>query len=471
MTDSERFALLRDLALLEPAAEHTPDPTRWFLPLPAHETALRADTLVVRGERGAGKTSLFAFVNAVDTPTLARLFPSAHVAGTTWIDGFSKGMTHPHVDVLEHYGRDASPSDLRNVWLVNLVRVVAHDPALRLGFPEALEVLLDETPQDPRRWVHIASEHMPRLAAYLDAVERRLEAEGRTVIVVYDYLDQIGALSESGVRASFTGALLAMWSSLSGRYRFLRGKVFVREDLFAAAKRAFPDASKLESRSVSLSWSNESLYRMLIRRVTSQSDALRAWIEVAIPLKRDALLGYLPPDTLPETGDVSQKAFADRLAGETMGIGLRKGYTYRWIVNRLQDAHGRVVPRSLVNLIGIAARIMIDHGPETTPADQLLSTRALMAALEETSRRRAGELGEEHEVVQRMNALEGITVLLDREAVIRMLDADRGDGEAVFRELIQLGILALRSDGRVDVPDIYRFGYGIKRKGGVARPR
>ena len=45
------------------------------------------------------------------------------------------------------------------------------------------------------------------------------------------------------------------------------------------------------------------------------------------------------------------------------------------------------------------------------------------------------------------------------------------DGRAVLDELVRLGVIAIRSDGRVDVPDIYRFGFGILRKGGVARPR
>ncbi|MEI7835486.1 MAG: hypothetical protein WCK05_03645 [Planctomycetota bacterium] len=45
------------------------------------------------------------------------------------------------------------------------------------------------------------------------------------------------------------------------------------------------------------------------------------------------------------------------------------------------------------------------------------------------------------------------------------------DGERAFTELERLGVLRVRPDGRVDVPDLYRYGYEIKRKGGVARPR
>ncbi len=43
------------------------------------------------------------------------------------------------------------------------------------------------------------------------------------------------------------------------------------------------------------------------------------------------------------------------------------------------------------------------------------------------------------------------------------------DGEGVFDELRRTGVLEVRRDGRIDVPDIYRYGYGIKRKGGARR--
>ena len=82
-------------------------------------------------------------------------------------------------------------------------------------------------------------------------------------------------------------------------------------------------------------------------------------------------------------------------------------------------------------------------------------------------------------MVQRLEQLRNVVLLASRKALVTRLsqapaDADDGygaDGDAVFDELVRLGVLKVRPDGRVDVPDIYRFGYGIKRKGGVARPR
>jgi hypothetical protein len=211
------------------------------------------------------------------------------------------------------------------------------------------------------------------------------------------------------------------------------------------------------------------------------SSEMRDWIErggKGVPLAEHVLGGFMPPDPLPEKGRISQKSFIDHLAGEQMGKGLGKGYTYRWIPNRLQDAHVRVVPRSLLNLIGYAAKTACTQ-PPLAVGDRLLHPDELHKALEQTSLGRVQELAEEHKVVARLKNLEGLTVMLDSRRVQRKLaepvageeDGFGDDGNRVMSELIRLGVLSVRPDGRIDVPDIYRYGFGIKRKGGVARPR
>ena len=47
--------------------------------------------------------------------------------------------------------------------------------------------------------------------------------------------------------------------------------------------------------------------------------------------------------------------------------------------------------------------------------------------------------------------------------------ADLRNGAAVLDELKRIGVVSVRDDGRIDVPDIYREGFGIKRKGGTKR--
>jgi hypothetical protein len=254
----------------------------------------------------------------------------------------------------------------------------------------------------------------------------------------------------------------------------------VREDLFQASLSTFPDASKLDARSVSLEWRVEDLYRVLIKHIANTSEQLKDWVTSssrAIPLGCNDGLGWMPPTALPETGTASQKAFVDHLAGEQMGTGEKKGLTYRWIPNRLQDAHARAVPRSFLSIVRYAATFALERGPGAQSL-RLLTPIELQGALEKTSQNRARELKEEFPVVDRLENLRGKTVMLERRVAIAALSQARSqndehgnDGERVLHTLIELGAMSERDDGRIDVPDIYRYGFGILRKGGVKRPR
>ena len=44
--------------------------------------------------------------------------------------------------------------------------------------------------------------------------------------------------------------------------------------------------------------------------------------------------------------------------------------------------------------------------------------------------------------------------------------AERG-WNGIQEDLTRLGVFKLRQDGRIDMPDLYRVGFGLSRKGGV----
>jgi hypothetical protein len=53
-----------------------------------------------------------------------------------------------------------------------------------------------------------------------------------------------------------------------------------------------------------------------------------------------------------------------------------------------------------------------------------------------------------------------------------LLPARLSEGAAGVREdLIRLGVLRLMRNGRIDVPDVYRLGFGLAKRGGVALKR
>lgn len=475
-------ALLDDLEGLLPGAGVLEDIRRVFLPLPHHTLALRPDTGLILGKRGAGKTALFQFLMSFrEEPTLlAGIFPDARLPRLILIDGFHEmRMEHPSDAALDVFAR-RDDETLRVLWAAHLACRLIKAGVREAGPLSRLFTSWEADVNDLDTWVQHARGDLAALLEWLDALDRQLRHERRTVFIAYDHLDRI-RLPTRGARERYAATLVALWGSLTPRYHHLRPKIFLREDLFAAAQRSSPEASRLGTTSISLDWDTESLFRVLIRAMAALSERTRAWITSGpkgIPLEEHDVLGWMPLGSLPDTGPVSQKTFAAHMAGGLMVTGFIRAFTYRWIANRLKDAHGRIVPRSLLNLVAYAAGSARDSEGRAR-GDQLLMPRDLVNALPATSLGRIMELQEEHQVVARLANLRGQTLLLDRGEVERLLahpaetqdDGFGHDGARVTEELSRLGVLTIRHDGLVDIPDIYRHGYGIRRMPGATSRR
>lgn len=476
----DRLRLLGHLAQLAPDEDTSEDIARVFLPLPVHALALRPDVIVIQGTRGAGKTALFRLVQELKGD-IRSFFNDPSIPSATWLDGYSEtSITHPSAIALDALVARVGEDDqaLRAFWAVHLLTRLAAEGVPGVRVPLAVEAAQRESPGDPTSWISTANQTIAAVMAALDDAERTLAGRGQLVFVSYDHLDRIGVLAEhQSTRRRLVRALLSLWLSSAARYRHLRAKVFLRPDLFDEAEASFPDASKLRPRSVLLTWDVASLYQLAIRHLLNRGPApeiARVWVEdMGIPWKDSGPFGAMPATKM----DVrEQKTFAEHLAGETMGSGSRKGFTYRWIPARLRDAGGAIVPRSLLRLLRHAAKDTLTAGPPTS--GPLMDPSRLVGALQQTSKDRVSELTEEYPLVRRLDRLQGAVLLMERRDVISELrkrppddDGYGDDGGAVFDELRRIGVLDTRSDGRVDVPDIYRYGFGIKRRGGTKAPR
>lgn len=446
-----------------------------FLPLPRHLLALRVETAIILGARGAGKTAMFHLVRELG-PKLPDFYDARNVPVATWLDAFSEERTQPAAPVLDDLSAQfSSDGALRAFWMAHLLGRLVDEYVVRsVPLPPDFARLRTGKETEPSAWVGWAEKNPGAIMAALDAIERSLGERQETLFATYDALDRIGLLDRRH-RQRLIRTLLALWLTLSNRYRNLRAKIFLRHDLFEEAERGFSDASKLRQRSATLDWDVESLFRLVVRHLANTGPHLkvaRDWLlrveGLVLEDRRD--FGFAPGN-MPK--DV-RKSFASAIAGEVMGSGVKKGYTHRWIPDRLQDADGRIVPRSILRLFANAARhAQLDP---LQRGDPLMLPIDLSAALIDTSRQRASELEEEYEVVKRLENLRRTTMLMEKEEVVALLDRKRADkldlgGDDIFEELRRIGVLEQRSDGRIDVPDIYRYGYGIKRKGGVRRPR
>lgn len=194
---------------------------------------------------------------------------------------------------------------------------------------------------------------------------------------------------------------------------------------------------------------------------------------------QDPDLGYKPN----EQNEILGK-FMSMMVGEYMGKDPKKGKSYSWPPNHLQDANGDLAPRSFLKCFSSAAKDMCNHPEEVEnlPDAKLILPARIQGALLDVSNECVQELQEEYPWLEELkNAFSGLTMLMNQEEFIEHIDMDLWSEEQkktlpasspheIFTVLQKLGIVMVASDGRVNVPEIYLHGFKMKRKGGLRRP-
>ncbi len=150
------------------------------------------------------------------------------------------------------------------------------------------------------------------------------------------------------------------------------------------------------------------------------------------------------------------------------------------IPTHLGDANSIATPRSFLAALRTAA-------DETNQDWELaLDWRSIHSGVRRASEIRVIELGEDFPWTKpAMEALEGLNVPCSRkdlvsrwtansvmERVESLPSGDRNKNatlglQGLLNDLVEVGVLKLRSDGRYNIPDVYRVGFGLKRRGGV----
>ena len=310
------------------------------------------------------------------------------------------------------------------------------------------------TLKSPGKWLSLYQEHPENWENFLDEVDEILARRDRWLIMAYDQIDRISP--DHDIMYSYIRTLIMYWFSVSTRWRRLKCKVFIRTDLRNSESLQFPDASKLGSRQIDLSWNTISLYRLLVQENPS--------------------VGYLPT----EEEEIIRR-FIIYLIGRYMGASPKKGDSYSWVPNHLQDANGDLAPRSFLKCYACAAKVMLQN-PKTQSTTALLTASSIQGAVQEVSADRVAELKEDFPWLENLKTvLEGETLLMPgmefRKKMKQLLDMDTKvkppvrTVEELMNLLMSLGIIQKNTDERINMPEIYLHGFGLRRKGGLRRPK
>ena len=460
---------------------------RRLYPVTEHLRALDPGTVLVTGPRGAGKSELFkaffqedeAVGKAVLRRAPATVRKGVRFESAAWKSAYPAGTGFPDSGALSKMVD--SEARAKNVWHAMLVRGLAEE--LDARGREELAPLLRPMAANLSEILEAMEGLKANPTAALDALEHRLRERDRWIFVGYDELDTLGGF-DWRLTTTLVRGLVAFWSDYSRRWRRIRAKIFLRSDLFRRhAGMGTADFAKLAANRAELVWSDTAILGMLVKRIANTSEGLADYCRRAkIPLDDDDdVLGLLPR----MEGASDARPLLERMAGEYMGAGRKKGYVHNWVLDHPRDGNRQVSPRTLVRLIEQAAHK--DAPNQDLRPPRLIHPTALRQALDDVSRDHVQQA-----TTSEWPWLHGVRKRVERQGlvpwtydeIVRLLETDWDGGWGAedpgirppenapmhFVEyLIELGVFRRRSGDQVDVPDLYLFGLGLHRKGGVRR--
>ncbi|HEU4964994.1 MAG TPA: hypothetical protein VFV52_14205 [Bacilli bacterium] len=464
-----------------------------FMPIPDHRRALDPNMLLVLGGRGAGKTQLFrllSFENAREALAIHqdRNHSLRFLDQASWVPGYGRpqqqGKMYPSPESVEEFSKTADVIDWRAFWMGLLIGMLLRQndesiPEELLGLisVNVREVLTKELSR-LKSWHPIVKAEFEDLNFFLDKLDDEMVKVDHWLFMTYDELDKL-TVTHARLAAPIR-ELLAFWLDRWRRWERIRPKIFLRTDLFGAEFLGFPDASKLQPHLIRLEWQTPWLYQLLMKRLANAGQELLAYLN-EIPgliVGQKPNLGYIPG-----TDEKLYQELMKKMVGHFMGKDAKKGITYRWIPNHLQDANNRISPRSFLKMFALAAKQELERFDEKQlPENRLLQPTHLQGALMETSEARIRELAvEEYPWLNDLKPnFEGIEVPAPKAILLQAIrnttwvqeeKKPASNPEDILKYLLKLGILESRTDGRLNMPDIYLYGFKMKRRGGIRRPK
>jgi len=486
--------LIMDIAPGRGTAEHESDNQekflKNFLPIADYRLALEPNTLLILGGRGVGKTELFRLLaipsgrESLVESLKIRSLPD--LSKTTWIAGFGRTRKtekrFPTPESVEKQMAHATNIEWRSFWIGLILGGLLQQENFKFKdfLIEQIETEIANILRDDLSrlsiWQPIVNQHLEKFNSVLDKLDQKLIEADDWLFVTYDELDRL--VASYTALASPIRELLALWLDRWRRWDRIRPKIFLRTDLFREDFLSFPDASKLQAHQIRLEWKHSWLYQLLVKRLANSGNEMTEYLQniPGLIIENQTGLGL--------TATSNEKLFEElieMMIGKYMGANAKKGITYRWIPNHLQDAGGRIAPRSFLKLFALAAQSRIQQLSFFEQNTLLLQPSDLQGALMNTSDDRIRELQEEYPWLESLKmSLVNLRAPMQQEIFLEAVKSTRWspekqppvtNPEGILQYLLQLGIVESRSDGRINMPEIYLYGFQVKRKGGVKRPQ
>ncbi|MDB5760398.1 MAG: hypothetical protein JWM30_3687 [Burkholderia sp.] len=448
-----------------------------------HANALDPNTPVVVGARGTGKSFWTGVLVDDETRNVAALaYPHLRLDRLIVKPGYTGFDTDGAVMAKTINARvpEGKEVEYANAFWSAVIMRAAHS---------ALNP--DEDPTSIREVMNVYGDPED-FSSEIKRIDKKLAAADKVLLVTFDALDTISRdWKRSG---KLIDALLEVIWSLRAR-QCIRAKLFIRPEQLADDSLRFVELPKLRSGRIELTWTQTELYGLLFWRLHGALNIRGGQgfeilsTKVGAPVEMlEKGVRYWP---LIVNSSVQKDAMT-LLAGPYMGRNAKRGGTYDWPYNHLADAAGNVTPRSFIQLFVGAAQY------KEQLDDHAISARGIQDGLRQASKVRVEELVVEYQWIKRaLLPLAGLIVPCQAEVIWQRWNESKtvntimkvandpeggfmppfpsnaqGDHNQLLADAMErIGVFSYRSDGRIDMPDLFLVAARMLKRGGISNRR
>ncbi|QGG39895.1 P-loop ATPase, Sll1717 family [Aeromicrobium yanjiei] len=297
------------------------------------------------------------------------------------------------------------------------------------------------------------------VTAMLQEVNRALDIEGKHLWVLFDKIDELFPTDPNERLRALEGLVL---TAMEVRRTFprIQPRIFLRTDLWRHLH--FTNKSHLEDKKVDLAWSAPQMARLLLKRAVTDEAVWNLAAE-----QEEQLLEVVSVE------DLSDEQVATALTSifpSSVYAGVNEASFVSWLVPRITDGLGTVLPREAIYLANQARAAQIATGGPAT--ETLLSGKSVLTAYREMSEMRVRSyLAEFPDVSKHILRFEGLTTsTFTRQELNAKFDGLEPSGDDLLRELCEIGLLKpggrdIATSESFDVPQLYRQGLGLVIRG------
>ena len=368
---------------------------REFYPLQEYKYIFDQSKFLITGAKGTGKTQLFNVLKC--TQYIKGLAKYLNVSeneteNTAWVVGMDDAKDFPSPYNFDAVGETDDIKMYSMYWKILLIKTLEETiTKFEITLPGKIKDVLELKYSEITGWMTNHTGMDEQLWAFLEEVDSELENKQKQVIIIYDKLDK---LLRPDYRGKMLSELLNLWYTVMVRFRGLRTKIFLRDDIFRNEVNYLTDKIKLDNYKTKIEWDYDHLLAMVWKRMVECNEKLKKVLLTALDGE-----GYSVPDKegvglIPRPQVDVNQVVLKCLIGEKMGKG-NKGYVYNWIRNRLCDTNDQIYPRSILKLFAEAAEEEL-KSEKGTGMTKIIAPKSLEKSIIAVSRDRITDMGEEY---------------------------------------------------------------------------